>query len=94
MVCSGGDILYELGWDVVQSEGEIFAPTSHPTENLNLQPDEQRLLEAMTMGEVVEYEALVGRTGFPPAKVVALLTALELCDAVRILPGRKCERLV
>ena len=94
MVCSGGDILYELGWDVVKQESETFAPTLHPTETLNLQPDERQLLEAMNVGEVVEYEALVGRTGFTPARVVALVTSLELCDAVRILPGRKCERLV
>jgi DNA processing protein len=94
MVCSGGDILYELGWDVVAEENETFAPTLHPTETLHLQPDEEQLLKAMTTGEVVEYEILVGRTGFAPARVVALLTSLELCDAVRILPGRKCERIL
>jgi DNA processing protein len=94
MVCSGGDILYELGWDVVAEENETFAPTLHPTETLHLQPDEEQLLKAMTTGEVVEYEVLVGRTGFAPARVVALLTSLELCDAVRILPGRKCERIL
>lgn len=94
MVCSGGDIVYELGWDVTHTEEVTLAPTVAPTETLNLQPDEQALLESMQLGEVVEYEVLVERTGFVPQRVVALLTGLELCDAVRILPGRKCERIV
>lgn len=94
MVCSGSDILYELGWDVTAEAEEVFAPVSHPTETINLSLDERRLLEAISLGEVVEYETLVARTSFPPARVVALLTSLELCDAVRILPGRKCERLI
>lgn len=94
MVCSGGDIVYELGWEARQSEEVVVAPTTHPTETLNLRPEEQRLLESMSVGEVAEYETLVARTGFAPARVVSLLTELELCDAVRILPGRKCERIV
>ena len=94
MVCSGGDIVFELGWDITHNEEVTLAPTVAPTETLNLQPDEHALLESMQLGEVVEYEVLVERTGFPPPKVVSLLTGLELCDAVRILPGRKCERLV
>lgn len=92
MVCSGGDIIYELGWDVTKEEEVTFAPTVAPTETLNLQPDEQTLLESMQLGEVVEYEALTERTGYAPQKVVSLLMGLELCDAVAILPGRKCER--
>lgn len=94
MVCSGGDVVYELGWDVTTSEEVTLAPTVAPTETLNISHEERTLLEAMRTGEVVEYEALVERTGFAPARVVSLLTSLELCDAVRILPGRKCERTV
>lgn len=94
MVCSGSDVVYELGWDVATEAGETFAPVGHPTETLNISHDERALLEAMSVGEVVEYETLVARTSFTPARVVALLTSLELCDAVRILPGRKCERLI
>lgn len=93
MVCSGGDIVYELGWDAQESGGETFAPTVSPTETVHLQPDERALLEAIGVGGVVEYETLVARTGFAPARVVALLTSLELCDLVRVLPGRKCERV-
>lgn len=94
MVCSGGDVVYELGWDVETTEEATLAPIVAPTETLNISHEERSLLDAMRTGEVVEYEVLVERTGFAPAKVVALLTALELCDAVRILPGRKCERIV
>lgn len=94
MVCSGGDVVYELGWDVVQTEEVTLAPTIAPTETLNITHEERTLLDAMRTGEVVEYEMLVERTGFAPQRVVALLTSLELCDAVRILPGRKCERIV
>lgn len=94
MVCSGSDIVYELGWDVSHSDEVTLAPTIHPAETLNLGDDERTLLEAMELGEVADYDTLVGRTGYAPAKVVALLTGLELCDAVRVLPGRKCERLL
>ncbi len=94
MVCSGGDVVYELGWDVTKEEEVVLAPTKAPTETLNLQPDEQTLLVSMQLGEVVEYEVLAERTGFMPQKVVALLMGLELCGAVRILPARRCERLI
>ena len=94
MVCSGSDIIYELGWDVTSEEEATIAPIGHPTETLHLQPDESELLAAMTTGEVVDYETLVARTGLTPARVVALLTSLELYDTVRILPGRKCERTI
>ena len=94
MVCSGGDIVYELGWDVTHTEEATLSPTAAPTETINFEGDERVLLEAMGVNEVVEYEVLVGRTGFAPQRIVSLLTGLELCDAVRILPGRKCERII
>lgn len=94
MVCSGGDIVYELGWDVTISEEATLSPTTAPTETLNFEGDERVLLEAMGVNEIVEYEVLVERTGFAPQRIVSLLTGLELCDAVRILPGRKCERII
>lgn len=94
MVCSASDILHELGWDAQRHDEAVFAPETAAVETLNLQPDERALLDAMGEAEIVEYEALVERTGFSPQRVVALLTALELCDAVRLLPGRKCERIV
>lgn len=95
MVCSGGDVIYELGWDVTESEGVTVAPAAeNPLETINVEPDERALLEQMGVGEVVDYETLVARTGFTPARVVALVTGLELCDLVRVLPGRKCERIV
>lgn len=94
MVCSGGDIVYELGWDVTHAEEATLMPTVAPTETLNFEGDERVLLEAMGVNEVVEYEVLVERTGFAPQRIVSLLTGLELCDAVRILPGRKCERII
>lgn len=94
MVCSASDILHELGWDVEQVGEATFAPETAAVETLNLQSDEREILNAIGEGEVVDYEALVERTGLPPQRVVALLTGLELCDAVRLLPGRKCERIV
>lgn len=92
MVCSGGDVVYELGWDVEESGGVTTAPIANPVETVNIHPDERTLLDAITVGEVVDYDTLVARTGFTPARVVALVTGLELCDLVRVLPGRKCER--
>lgn len=94
MVCSGSDIVYELGWDVTKSEGATLAPTSAPTETLNISPEERHLLQLMTVGEVVSFELLMERSGLPPEVIMPLLMGLELSDIVRILPGRKCERLV
>lgn len=94
MVCSGGDVVYELGWDVTKEEEVTFAPKTAPAETLNIEPEERVLLESMQLGEVVEYEVLAERTDFMPQKVVALLMGLELCGAVRILPARRCERLI
>ena len=94
MVCSGSDIVYELGWSVTKSEGTTLAPTSAPFETLNITDEERHIVELMQVGEVVEYETLMERSGLPPQTIITLLTGLELCDIVRILPGRKCERLV
>ena len=94
MVCSGSDIAYQLGWETSATEEQTFAPTEQLGETLNVTPDERVLLDAMQVGEVVDYETLFGRTSFTPQRVMALLTGLELCDAVRLLPGRKCERLL
>ena len=60
---------------------------------MNLTADERRVLEAMRTGEVVDYDLLAERTGMPMGMVSALMVSLELCGAVRLLPGKRCERV-
>jgi DNA processing protein len=92
MVCSGSDIVHELGWDVVATPEATFAPETSAVETLNLAPDERSLYEAIGEGEAVDYEVLVERCGLPAQTVTSLLMSLELGGVVRTLPGRKIER--
>ena len=93
MVCSGGDILHELGWDVERIEGVSYVPKDEAVEVVNVSDDERRLLEAMRPGEVVDYDLLVVRTSMSAGIVSALMVSLELCGLVRLLPGKRCEKI-
>lgn len=93
MVCSGGDIVHELGWDVEVVNGTAYVPEPDSVEVVNLTADERRVLDAMRTGEVVDYDLLAERTGMPMGMVSALMVSLELCGAVRLLPGKRCERV-
>ena len=92
MVCSGSDVVHELGWDVVATPEATYAPETATVETLNLAPDERTLYEAIGEGEAVDYEVLVERCGLPAQTVTSLLMSLELGGVVRTLPGRKIER--
>ena len=93
MVCSASDILHELGWDVEVVNGEAYVPTEESVEVINVSDDERQLLEALRPGEVVDYDLLVERTSMSAGVVSALLVSLELCGLVRLLPGKRCEKI-
>lgn len=93
MVCSGSDIVHELGWDVVQHSDQTLAPeVAHET--VNISDQERRVLDAIGQGEAVDYDTVAARCGIPMGQVAAILVSLELCDLVRLLPGKKCERAI
>lgn len=89
MVCSGDDVVRELGWDIVRA-GEI--PARQPAAPL-LEGDERRVLEAIGEGETVDTDTLVVRSGVSAGELAAVLLGLELAGAIRSLPGRRYERV-
>lgn len=93
MVCSGGDIMHELGWDIEVVGGESFVPDSDSAEIINVSDEERRVLDSMRTGEVVDYDLLAERSGLSVGTVSALIVSLELCGLVRLLPGKRCEKI-
>lgn len=93
MVCCGHDIVYELGWDIGTTHKEPIVPQPQPVVWAHLSPEEQQLLSVMKVGEVVDYDILSQRTGLSIAVVAALMVSLELDGAVRLLAGKRCERI-
>ena len=89
MVCSGDDVVRELGWDIVRV-GEI--PARKPAPPL-LAGDERRVLEAIGEGETLDTDTLAVRSGVPAGSLAAVLLGLELADLIRSLPGRRYERV-
>lgn len=89
MVCSGDDVVRELGWDIVRA-GQI--PERKPAAPL-LDGDERRVLEAIGEGETVDTDTLAVRSGIPAGALAAVLLGLELAGMIRSLPGRRYERV-
>lgn len=88
-VCSGADIAHELGWDIV-SVGNV--PEKAP-EIITLTDDERRLLSALGANEAVDYDTLSERSEIEMGRMCALMMGLELSGLVRILPGKRCEKV-
>lgn len=93
MVCSAGDIIHELGWDVEVVNSASFVPSDDSVEVINVSDDERKVLDAMCAGEVVDYDVLAERCGLSVGVLSALLVSLELCGLVRLLPGKRCEKV-
>ncbi len=93
MVCSGSDIVHELGWDTMvctdQGEGAVVSPTVAAVETINIPADERVVYDAIGVGEAVDYETLAERCGRPIQFVVPILLSLELAGLVSTMPGRK-----
>lgn len=87
MVCSGADIIRELGWNIIQAgimpDRERFVPT--------LNADEKRVMECFGEGETLDMDTLSTRSGVPPGQLAAVLLNLEIGGIVRLLPGRTYE---
>ncbi len=87
MVCSGDDIVHELGWDIAVA-GKV---PRHAKETITLSNDERLLLGCFGEGEAVDMDVLSMRSGIAIGQVAALLMNLEIGGAVRALPGKRYE---
>lgn len=87
MVCSGGDIVHELGWNITKAGMMPPRPESVPV----LSEDERRLLRCFGEGECLNLDALSLRSGIAVGAVAALLLGLEIAGTVRSLPGKTYE---
>lgn len=87
MVCSGGDIVYELGWNIKRA-GEIPARqvVAYP-----LDDDERRIVACFGEGESVGLDILAVRSGMSVGETSAVLMNLEINGVVRSLPGKVYE---
>lgn len=86
-VCSGDDIVHELGWSITEPgiipERKVFVPT--------LSADEKRVAECFGNCETLDMDTLASRSGVPAGLLAALLMNLEMGGIVRSLPGRIYE---
>lgn len=82
LVVEGNDILKEWQYTLASSVVEVKP----------LNPDEHEIYQALSEEPRIPDE-LTQVTGFPSAKVLMLLTKLELDGKVRGLPGRRYERV-
>ena len=87
MVCSGDDIVRELGWDIA-CPGFIPVRESPPV----LNGDERRIMECLHGGEAADMDTLALRSGIPIGQISAVLLGLELGGMVRALPGKRYEK--
>ena len=87
MVCSGDDIVRELGWDIA-CPGFIPVRESPPV----LNGDERRIMECLHDGEAADMDTLALRSGIPIGQISAVLLGLELGGMVRALPGKRYEK--
>lgn len=82
LITEGNDILKEWQYTLGSSIVEVKS----------LHPDEHEIYKALSDLPKIPDE-LIEATGFPSAKVLMLLTKLELDGKVRGLPGRRYERI-
>lgn len=88
LVCSGDDIVRELGWDIAVP-GVI--PRSTPPPPV-LGADERLVMECLADGSAVDMDTLSLRSGIPVGQLSAVLLGLELAGLVRSLPGKRYEK--
>jgi DNA processing protein len=88
MVCSGDDMIHELGWDIAVA-GKVPV---HARETVTLSADERLLTGCFGEGEAVDMDTLSARSGIAIGQVSAMLMNLEIGGVVRALPGKRYEK--
>ncbi len=86
MVCSGNDILTELGWDSAPSKPRAERDLSM------LSNDAMELYSCLPDGEEVGIEHLGEITGLSPGELAMALMELQLADLVSMRPGNMYEK--
>lgn len=92
MVCSGSDIVHELGWDIEVYAEQVYAPSTATVETIHLTDEERMVVEAIDTGAATDYDTIAERCGLAMPQITAHLISLELCGVVRLLPGKRAER--
>lgn len=88
LVTSAADICEDMGWVPRKQEAAPEQATPAPAMTL-----EELQIYNLLAGGPVDTDSLVEELGLSPAEVNARLTVMELQGLIRILPGRKAERL-
>ncbi len=91
LVTGAGDILEHFELLFPLETGSQAHPAKLSVQP-DMSPDEVTLVDALADGEM-GIDALIRGSGISPAKVASLLVSLELKKVVRMLPGRKVERI-
>lgn len=87
MVCSGGEVLEELGWlepAAVHHSAQADAPS--------LRGDQKTLYEAICASPQIALEELQIQTGMPAQELLGVILELEFAGHIRSLPGNQYER--
>lgn len=87
MVCSAKDILRELMWDLDE------APSPPPADRSILSPTARNILETIPEGESISIDHLADLSKLSIAELSAIIFELECEGAVRMLPGKRYEKL-
>lgn len=80
-VCSGGDVVRELGWDL---SAAAASPSGGEAPRV-----ESGLLKFLPPADAIDLESLAAEAGVSVAEVAAQLLDLELEGAVKCLPGNR-----
>ncbi len=92
-----GAVLVRGVEDILEELGNLWRPAAAPAAAARaalpqLAPDEQEVLDLLQGGER-GVDDLIRESGRAPAQVNALLMGLEIRRLVRVMPGRRVERI-
>ncbi|MCL5277188.1 MAG: DNA-protecting protein DprA, partial [Deltaproteobacteria bacterium] len=89
LIKQGGGMVDTI--DSLVRELEAFAPPE-PAKKAELPPEHADVLSALSSGPV-DLDTLISRLKFDTAKVMSILTEMELSGIVKQLPGKRFVRM-
>lgn len=91
MVLDAGDILEHLNWDLPQGKNREAA--REPELFVQLEPDEQKIHDALAAAGSASVDQIAVSTGLPASRVSAATLGMEIRGLLRRAPGNMLERL-
>ena len=89
LILSASDIIEDLGW-VPKSKQQ---PQTKDTEDDTLTPPQRMILSAFDTASTLDYDELITATGLTMGELAMELMELELKGSIRLLPGKRYERV-